>query len=99
MQVDVGILIGLAGAIFGIVMGYLNWRKTSDKDIQISAIGQGELRADIKYIRRSVEAIQVEMKVQEKRHGELTERVTRVEEKAASAHRRIDGIEKRLIEE
>ena len=81
MNVDVGILIGLVGAIFGIVMGYLNWRKTSDKDIQISAIGQGELRADIKYIRRSVEAIQVEMKVQEKARRTY-ETCYQVEEKA-----------------
>lgn len=41
-----------------------------------------------------VEDIRVDIKAQEKRHGELTERVAKVEEVAKSAHKRIDTIEK-----
>lgn len=75
-------VIGATGTIFGITMAY---KKDVSKD--------GELRADIKYIARGVEDIRVDMKAQEKRHSELSERVTRVEESTKQAHKRIDKLE------
>jgi hypothetical protein len=87
-------ILGAAGAVFGIIMGYQNGKKADAKDIKADATGDAELRADIKYIARGVEDIRVDMKAQEKRQGELSERVTRVEESTKSAHKRLDTIEK-----
>lgn len=98
MQVDVGILFGIAGTVFGIAMAYLNWRRNSNMDLQLSATGQGELRTDIKYIKQGINDIKSDMRERDKEIGELSERVTRVEESSKQAHKRIDGIEKRLEE-
>ncbi len=52
----------------------------------------GELKSDIKYIKSGVDDIKIDLKVQEKRVNELSERVTRIEESAKQAHKRIDEI-------
>jgi septal ring factor EnvC (AmiA/AmiB activator) len=87
-------VLGAVGTLFGIFMGYQNSRKSDTKDIKTNATEDAELRADIKYIARGVEDIRIDLKAQEKRHGELSERVARVEESTKSAHHRIDKIEK-----
>lgn len=92
MTVEMGALIGLAGGILGMVLGYSNWRRIANRDIQTDAVGSGELRSDVSYIKRGIDDIKVDMKVTEKRVGDLCERVTRVEESAKQAHHRIDGI-------
>jgi hypothetical protein len=80
-------ILGAAGTLFGLYMGF-------KKAVKVDAAGDAELRSDIKYIARGVEDIRVDMKAQEKRHGELSERVTRVEESTKSAHKRIDTLGK-----
>ncbi|MHC1747504.1 MAG: hypothetical protein AB9856_03835 [Cellulosilyticaceae bacterium] len=62
------------------------------KEIKTDGQDQGELRADIKYIRNGVEDIRVDMRVQDSKIDGLTERVTRVEESAKQAHHRVDEI-------
>ncbi len=93
MTIELGVLIGIICTIAGTAFGYFNWRRNDKKDIRADAASDGELRADINYIRRGVEDIRVDLKAQDKRFGELTERVTRVEESAKQAHKRIDRIE------
>lgn len=94
MTIEIGVLIGLASTMLGMTLGYLNYRRVSNREIQTDAVGNGELRADISYIKRGVEDIKLDLKVQEKQIRDITERVTRVEESTKSAHRRIDGKEK-----
>ena len=90
MQLDV--LIGMVCALLGIILGYLGWRRDSNNDIETDASDNGALHADINYIKRGVEDIRIDQKAQEKRHSELSERVTRVEESTKQAHKRIDEI-------
>lgn len=99
MQVEIGTLIGIFAAIGGFVLGYFNFRRQSDKEIKADSGASGELRADINYIRRGVEDIRIDMKAQEKRHSELTERVTRVEESTKQAHHRINELKVQFKEE
>ncbi|MGE6576253.1 hypothetical protein ACQKFM_15155 [Paenibacillus xylanexedens] len=47
-------------------------------------------RADVDYIKRGVDDIRLEQRVQAQRVDALSERVTRVEESAKQAHKRID---------
>lgn len=94
MSIELTILLTICGTVFGIVVGYLNWRRISNEDIKKEAISDGELKANILYIRQGVEDIKVDMRVQQKRTDELTERVVRVEESTKQAHKRIDEIQK-----
>ena len=92
MTIDPSVLIGISCTIFGLVLGILGWRRTSNKDIRTAAEDNGELRSDIKYIKGGIEDIKVDMRVRDKEIGALTERVTRVEESSKQAHKRIDEI-------
>lgn len=92
MSIEVGFLIGITGTIFGIGIGYLNWRRVSNEDIKQTAMHDGKLQSDISYIKRGIDDIRVDMKVQEKRHNELVERVVKVEQEVIAAHKRIDCI-------
>jgi len=95
MTINLGVFIGLisiVSMVFGMIISYMKWRKYNDKDIKLDAAGNGELRADIGYIKRGVEDIKLDLKAQENRYSELSERVTRVEESTKSAHKRIDEI-------
>ncbi len=93
MTMQLGALIGTVGTLVGILFGYLGWRQDDKKELQADAAGSGELRSDINYIKRGIDDIRVDMKVQEKRVTELAERVTRVEESTKQAHKRIDKLE------
>jgi len=98
MHIDIGILVGVAGTAFGIVMTYLKYRKSCDSDIENDAAIRGELKADLNYIRRGIEEIRVELKAAEKRDAELSERVLKVELSDKHAHKRIDEILERIKE-
>ena len=92
MSIEVGVLVGFASAILGMILGYANWQRNCKKDIQDESVNDGKLRSDINYIKRGVDDIKVDLKVQERQLGALTERVTRVEESSKQAHKRIDCI-------
>ena len=95
MTIDIGVLIGVLGTSTGIIIALLNYRRNSTKDIQDSASGNGELRSDIGYIKRGVDDIRLDLRAQEKRVGEIAEKVIRLEESTKSAHKRIDGLEEK----
>lgn len=82
-------LISAAAAISGIVLGWLGRSRTVRKD----GAEDGELRASVNYIRSGVDDLRVEIRAQGQRYDLLAERVTRVEESAKQAHRRIDRLE------
>jgi len=86
---DWGAVIAAAAAISGIVLGWLGRSRTVRQD----GAEDGELRASVKYIRDGVDDLRVEIRSQGQRYDMLAERVTRVEESAKSAHRRIDRLE------
>jgi hypothetical protein len=81
--------ISVAAAISGIVLGWLGRSRTVRQD----GAEDGELRASVKYIRDGVDDLRVEIRSQGQRYDMLAERVTRVEESAKQAHRRIDRLE------
>lgn len=90
MILELKVLIGIVCGIVGMILGCLTWRRNDKNDTKEEAKENGELRADITYIRNGIEDIRVDMRAQVQRHGELAERVTRVEESVKQAHKRID---------
>jgi len=81
--------ISAAAAISGIVLGWLGRSRAVRQD----GAEDGELRASVEYIARGVDDLRVEIRAQGQRYDMLAERVTRVEESAKQAHKRIDKLE------
>jgi len=86
-------VISAAAAISGIVLGWLGRSRTVRQDTALEASKDARLHADIEFIKRGVDDLRVEQRAQGKRFDELNERVTRVEESAKQAHKRIDRLE------
>lgn len=86
---DWSMIISAVAAISGMVLGWFGRSRTIRED----AAEDGELRANIDYIRRGVEELKLEIKARGQQYDMLAERVTRVEESAKQAHKRIDRLE------
>lgn len=89
---DWSIIISAAAAISGVVLGWLGRSRTIRED----AAEDGELRANVDYIRKGVEELKLEIKARGQQYDMLAERVTRVEESVKQAHKRIDKIEREV---
>jgi len=86
----VSLVAGAAGVIFGLVTMFRN-KKADD-----SAAGEnkGVMMSDIGYIKAGVDDLKRENRETRSAIGELSERVTRVEESTKQAHKRIDEFKK-----
>lgn len=62
-------------------------------DVAKDAGRDAALAADIDYIKRGIEDMRVEIRLQGERYDALAERVTRVEESAKQAHHRLNRLE------
>jgi septal ring factor EnvC (AmiA/AmiB activator) len=90
MTIEAGIIIAVAG----LLLSYLSYQLARTKEIKSDGQESAELKAELGYIRKGVDDIRIDLKANEKQMVALGERITRVEESAKSAHRRIDAIEK-----
>ena len=86
-------LIGVVGTISGIIFGYLGYSRGQRKDSRQLGSDSGALKTDIEYIKRRTDDVLLEQKDTNKTLGNLSERVTRVEESTKQAHKRIDKLE------
>ena len=86
---DWSMIISAAAAISGMVLGWIGRSRTIRED----AAEDGELRANVNYIRKGVEELKLEIKARGQQYEMLAERVTRVEESAKQAHKRLDSLE------
>ena len=87
---DWTMIISAVAAMSGMVLGWLGRSRANRKD----AAEDGELRANVNYIRKGVEELKLEIKARGQQYDVLAERVTRVEESAKQAHKRIDKMER-----
>ncbi|ETT30659.1 hypothetical protein C161_27183 [Paenibacillus sp. FSL R5-192] len=84
------VLISVAAAISGLILGWSGRTRSFRQDIIQEAGADALQRADVDYIKRGVDDIRLEQRAQAQRVDVLSERVTRVEESAKQAHKRID---------
>ena len=89
VTLDWAVIVSAAAAISGIILGWLGRSRTVRQD----GAADGELRASVEYIARGVDDLRMELRSSNQRYDMLAERVTRVEESAKQAHRRIDRLE------
>jgi hypothetical protein len=83
-------ILGVVGVISGIFLGWTGRSRSVRQDTVAEAGRDATLRTDVEYIKRGVDDMRVEQRVQGQRFDTLAERVTRVEESSKQAHKRLD---------
>ncbi|MEF9952649.1 MAG: hypothetical protein RSA01_00450 [Clostridium sp.] len=86
--------IGIACSVIGAMIGFLTYKLNYNKDIREGAESQSTIAAKLDYILRGVEDIRLDIKAQDRRINELSERLIKVEESTKSAHKRLDSVER-----
>ncbi len=96
---EITIVIGVVGTLFGMLIGYFTFTRNRDKDVKSDAAEQAVVRTKLDSIGRGIDSMRIDFKVHETNTRssitQLTEKVIRVEESAKQAHKRIDGIGER----
>lgn len=90
---DIPTIFTILAAVSGVFLGWIGRTSAIKKDVAQEAGTDAALRTDVEYIKRGVDDIRVDVRQQGQRTDALSERVTRVEESAKQAHKRIDKIE------
>lgn len=95
--VELSTAISIVAAISGILLGWWGATRNAKKDIVTEVRQEAStsigLKTDMEYIKRGVDDIRVDVRMQGQRVDGLAERVTRVEESSKQAHKRLDRLE------
>lgn len=90
-------LWAIVTGLSGIVLGWVARIKADKKDATDMAAKDAAidtaLKSDVDYIKRGIDDIKVDMRVQATKIEDIDRRVTRVEESTKSAHHRLDTLE------
>lgn len=86
--------IGLICTVIGAVAVLITQKRTFKQDTREEASNFTKVETKIDYISKGVDDIRIDIKTQDRKISDISERLIRVEESTKSAHHRIDGIEK-----
>lgn len=86
-------VISVLAALSGMVLGWAGRARAIRQDTVQETKAEAMQRADVEYIKRGVDDMKVEQKLQRQQFEAVSERLTRVEESAKQAHKRIDRLE------
>ncbi|MDA1914990.1 hypothetical protein [Bacillus cereus group sp. MYBK242-2] len=92
MTVEIGVLIAIASAL----IGYFSYSLNRSKEIKSDGQQGAEMKAKLEYISKGVDDIRIDQKASERQMVSFGERITRVEESAKQAHKRLDNLEKEV---
>lgn len=90
---DFSAIFAVITALSGMALGWMGRNRTIKQDAAHDAGTITALQTDLEYIRRGVDDIRLDQRVQSQRIDALSERVTRIEESSKSLHKRVDKIE------
>lgn len=88
MTVEITVLIAVASFLIGL----FSFSRNRDKDVKNDASESAVIRTKLDNINAGVESIRIDIKANEKRVSELSERLIRVEESSKQAHKRLDNL-------
>lgn len=83
----------ILAAVSGVALGWAGRTRSMRQEAEEGAEAEALQRADVEYIKRGVDDMKVEQKLQGQRFEAFSERLTRVEESTKQAHKRIDRLE------
>lgn len=89
---ELSVLVSIVVGVSTFILGWWGKASQAKKDAHNDGERDGSLRVDVEYIKRGVDDVRVEQRVQGQRFDALSERVTRVEESTKQAHKRIDEL-------
>lgn len=93
-QATIMMLLSATGIISAIILGWIGQNRMVRQNTRNDAGSDAMLKTDVDYIKRGVDDMRIEQRVQGQRFDQLAERVTRVEESTKQAHHRLDRSEK-----
>ncbi|MGG1638242.1 hypothetical protein [Paenibacillus sp. NRS-1760] len=93
-QTTIIMALSALGTISAILLGWIGQNRIVRQNTRNDAGNDAALKTDVDYIKRGVDDMRLEQRVQGQRFEQLAERVTRVEESAKQAHLRLDRSEK-----
>jgi septal ring factor EnvC (AmiA/AmiB activator) len=79
--------------VLSLIVGFLTFNRNRDKDVKNDASESAVIKTKLDTISSGIDSIRIDIKANEKRVSELSERLIRNEESVKSAHKRIDKIE------
>ena len=88
MNIEVGFLCTMAGAY----VGYMSYKKKSEKDIEDDASQKTVMATKLDYISQGFDDIRLDINAQDVKISNVIERLIKVEESTKSAHHRLDDI-------
>lgn len=91
MEIQIAI-IGAVGTVFGIIISWLTFSRSRDKDVRSEAADSAVIRTKLDNISSGIDSIRIDIKANEKRVSELSEKVIRIDESTKQAHKRINEI-------
>ncbi|MGH0514856.1 hypothetical protein [Bacillus cereus] len=90
MTIEIGVLI----AVLSLAISYFAYSLNRTRSIKSDGQQSAEMKAELGYIRKGVDDIRIDQKASEKQMISFGERITRGEESAKQAHKRLDNVEK-----
>jgi peptidoglycan hydrolase CwlO-like protein len=79
--------------VLSLIVGFLTFNRNRDKDVKSDASESAVIKTKLDTISSGIDSIRIDIKANEKRVSELSERLIRNEESVKSAHKRIDKLE------
>jgi uncharacterized protein HemX len=86
-------LIAVGGTLSGIWIGWSGRARSIKQEVSTDASKDATLRADMAYLKRGIDDLRVEIKLQGQQYNELSEKVIRLDESLKSMHKRVDKLE------
>ena len=87
------VTIGVICSLLGAIVSFFTVVRYYKQNTQEETTDNTRLKDRLDYISNGVDNIRLDIKAQSMKIDNITERLTRVEESAKSAHHRIDGLE------
>ncbi|NOJ74193.1 hypothetical protein [Paenibacillus alvei] len=92
---EISAIVAIIAAISGIALGWMGRTRTIKQDIAQEASADAVQEQMLSISKRGVDDIRADVRAQGQRVDGLYERVTRIEESAKQAHKRIDRLEEK----
>lgn len=93
---QLALVLGILGTVCSIIFGYALFRRNNKTDDNTEGKQAGIMLSEIGYIKSGVDDIKRKQDSQDNFNLKIMAEITTAKDSAASAHKRIDGLEERL---